>query len=114
MDAEPGVLDMKGLRAGGLALVIRSTDSHEVGRVVTLIQMVRPGEEFTAPDGIVCRWRPYNPASWLVSGDVQSNMPNGLVFFGWAVFPPTHLMPIDSTDPDKVDERQKEKPVEVG
>lgn len=105
---------MKGeLKAGGLALVIKSTDAHEVGRAVTLLRLIEPGETFTAPDGTLCRWRPENPASWLVAGEVQSNMPSGEVFHGWAVFPPTHLMPIDDCDPDAVDELTKDKPAEL-
>ena len=40
----------------------------------------------------------------LVAGEVQSNMPGGQVFYGWAVFPPTHLMPIDG-DPDQEPEQ---------
>ena len=90
---------MKGeLKAGGLALVVRSTDLPEVGRVVTLLRLVNPGDEFTAPDGHFCRWRACNPAAWLVAGEVQSNMPGGQVFYGWAVFPPTHLMPLDGDE----------------
>ena len=90
---------MKGeLKAGGLALVVRSTDLPEVGRVVTLLRRVNPGDEFTAPDGHFCRWQACNPAAWLVAGEVQSNMPSGQVFYGWAVFPPTHLMPLDGDE----------------
>lgn len=90
---------MKGeLKSGGLALVVRSTDLHEVGRTVTLLRLVNPDEEFTAPDGVLCWWRECNPAAWLVAGEVQSNMPGGQVFYGWAVFPPTHLMPLDGDE----------------
>jgi hypothetical protein len=105
---------MKGeLKAGGLALVIRSTDAHEVGRAVTLLRIITPGETFTAPDGTLCRWRRDNPASWLVTGDVQCNMPSGDVFFGWCVFPPTHLMPIDGDDHQEPDQLTKDKPAEL-
>lgn len=105
---------MKGeLKAGGLALVIRSTDLHEVGRTVTLMRLVHPGEEFTAPGGIPCRWRADNPASWLVTGEVQSNMPTGQVFYGWSVFPPTHLMPIDGNPDQEPEQLAKDKPAEL-
>lgn len=104
---------MKGLRAGGMALVVRSTDLHEVGRTVTLLRLVSPGEEFTAPGDVPCRWPFHFDPSWLVSGDVQCNMPSGAVFYGWAVFPPTNLMPIDDSDPDGADEMERGKPVGV-
>lgn len=105
---------MKGeLKAGGLALVVKSTDAHEVGRAVTLLQKVTSDDEFTAPDGTVCRWPRGRPDSWLVDGDVQCNMPGGSVFYGWAVFPPSHLMPIDGDDHQERDQLAKDKPAEL-
>lgn len=103
---------MKGeLKAGGLALVIYADNPEDIGKCVTLLHFVQPGELFTAPDGMACRWRENYPASWLVAGDIYAD--KGKEINGWGMFGTSSLMPIDDADPDAVDDRQKDKPLEV-
>lgn len=101
---------MKGeLKAGDLALVVRSSDACEVGKCVTLVQLVNPGQEYNAPDGTACYHNPKWQPAWLVSGDVR---PGGQRpwLHGWAVFPPRSLMPIDGDPDQEPDQLAKDKP----
>lgn len=94
---------MKGeLKAGGLALVVRSNEKEDIGKCVTLVKMVRSGEMYTAPDGTLCRHNAGFVPSWLVKGDVKPE--RSAPYQGWAVFIPQCLIPIDDADPDAVDE----------
>lgn len=106
---------MKGeLKAGGLALVIMAADSSAIGKCVTLIRIVVPGEIFTAPDGTVCRWLKHYPPAWLVSGNLYagSKSDSGR-YYGWAIFEPRSLMPIDGDDHQERDQLDKDKPAEL-
>lgn len=104
---------MKGeLKAGGLALVIKSTDTEDVGKCVTLVQFVKVHEDFTAPDGRPCRNS--NPhAGWVVTGDVITSTKGIFRFHGWALFPPENLLPIDGDPDQEPDQMAKDKPREV-
>lgn len=85
---------MAELRAGGLALVIKSTDPDQVGKVVTLIQLVSPG------DFLFNRKRYVSKATgpvWLCE------KPDAYV-----THYPSQLMPIDGDDFQHEDERKKE------
>lgn len=105
---------MKGeLKAGGLALVVKSTDTEDVGKCVTLVQLVQPGEEFTSPGGQYCRVPEHNKPRWLVSGDVIVTMRGETQFHGWATFPPENLLPIDGDPGQEPDQLAKDKPREV-
>lgn len=105
---------MKGeLKAGGLALVVRSTDASDIGKCVTLVHMVQPGQLFTSPQGQHCRWlEEYGPA-WVVIGDVIQTVNGKVIMQGWACFEPRSLMPIDGDDHQEPDQLAKDKPREV-
>ena len=105
---------MKGeLKAGGLALVVKSTDAEDVGKAVTLVQLIQPGECFMAPNGDYCRNRPENQPGWLVLGDVICRSHGAYIATGWAIFPPANLLPIDGDDHQERDQLAKDKPREV-
>lgn len=106
---------MKGeLKAGGLALVISSSDACDIGKCVTLVQLVRPGDQFTAPGGVICHWLPIYPPAWLVTGDVATaGHASSKTYQGWALFPPENLMPIDGDDDQEPEQLAKDKPAEL-
>lgn len=105
---------MKGeLKAGGLALVIQSAYRREIGKCVTLVQLVQPGEHFRGPGGVPCRWREDYAPGWVVTGDVNTGYEGGRSFHGWAVFEPRSLMPIDGDDHQERDQLAKDKPAEL-
>ncbi|USZ80557.1 hypothetical protein MQ4_28 [Serratia phage MQ-4] len=103
---------MKGLRAGGLALVYglqKQTAAN--GKCVELVRVVYPLQFFTRPtDGTkaVMEDDGGGPA-WLVTGDVTTSKGH----HGYGLFSPANLMPIDDCDPDAVDELTKDKPAEL-
>lgn len=105
---------MKGeLKAGGLALVISSTDASDIGKCVTLVHIVQPGQLFTSPQGHHCRWlEKYGPA-WVVIGDVIQTINGKVVMKGWACFEPRSLLPIDGDDHQERDRMDKDKPAEL-
>ena len=85
---------MSELRAGGLALVIKSVKPELVGRAVKLIELLNPGwlkhkgdRLFFESDGV----------GWLC--EVEE---------GIVIFRPNQLMPIDGDDFQHEDEHQKE------
>lgn len=98
---------MKGeLKAGGLALVVFAYDRSDIGKCVTLVKLMQPGETFNAPDGTYSKWAGEFPV-WLVTGDLfAGGMSDFRKCYGWAMFRPKSLMPIDESDPDAVDQRE--------
>lgn len=99
---------MKGeLKAGGLALIIQSCDKEEIGKTVTLVQLVRPGQFYTAPDGTPSMNHDSNGNGWIVAGDVRPGGDRPWLT-GWAQYSPECLMPIDDSDPDAVDQRERD------
>ena len=105
---------MKGeLKAGGLALVIKSTDASDIGKCVTLVQMVKPGELFTSPQGQYCRWLEKYGQAWVVTGDVIQTVNGKVIMQGWACFEPRSLLPIDGDDHQERDQLAKDKPAEL-
>lgn len=79
------------LSPGGLALVIHCRSHPEnVGKIVTVVRLLQPGEQFKDTDGRMQRYVG-NIAGWLVEG-------NGIISIvgdkGFAVFRQTRLMPI--------------------
>ena len=101
---------MAGLRAGGLALIIKSRTPADVGKVVTTERVLINGERFIAPDGTGCWWR-HGDGCWLVTGDIKPE--NDCPYYGWAAYSASNLMPIDDGDPDAVGELTKDKPAEL-
>lgn len=85
---------MAELRAGGLALVIKSVNQELVGRVVTLVGLLNPGSFTHKGDRHFFK---SNGVGWLC--EVEE---------GIVVFRPGQLMPIDGDDFSHEDERQKE------
>jgi hypothetical protein len=100
---------MKGLRAGGLAMVYGlRVATEDNGKIVTLLRVVYPGQYFTRPtDGARRLAGDWDGVSWLVIGDVTAKYG-----YGYGLFDPKNLMPIDD-DPDKVGELERGKPVGV-
>ena len=103
---------MKGLRAGGLALVF-GLKHHTAanGKCVELVRVVYPLQFFTRPtDGTksVMEDDGGGPA-WLVTGDVTTSQGH----HGYGLFSPANLMPIDDGNPDGADELERGKPVGV-
>lgn len=105
---------MKGeLKAGGLALVIFSYYPELVGKGVTLVQLLQPGDTFTAPDDTYSRWTGDFPV-WLVTGDLYAGDNHGKPkYYGWALFRPVSLMPIDGDDDQEPEQLAKDKPAEL-
>lgn len=101
---------MAELKPGGLALIIDSNKSSDIGKCVTCVQVVPARGSFKSPQG-----RPSVNCSdhkcWMVTGDVVSKMGKESPVWagnGWALYPPQYLMPIDGDDLQHEDERQKE------
>lgn len=106
---------MKGeLKAGSLALIVKSEATEDVGKCVTLVKLVSPGQTFVAPDGIECYFRNEFEKSWVVIGDIYAGEFNGKkVFYGWAIYPPERLLPIDGDDDQAPEQLTKDKPAEL-
>lgn len=85
---------MSELRAGGLALVVRCTDQNLIGKVVTLIELLKPGSF------------KYDGEQYFFKGDSAAWLCE--IEDGIAVFRPSSLMPIDGDDFSHEDERKKE------
>ena len=102
---------MAELSAGGMALIIDSATSEEIGRGVQAVSLIPVRDSFTSPHG-----RPSNNGgdipAWLVTGNVVAKLgkesPQG-AGNGWALYPPQYLMPIDGDDFSNEGERQKER-----
>lgn len=93
---------MKGLRAGGLAMVFGlKTHTEKNGKVVTLFKVASPRE-----GDFVSMLYDLPPAVWW---RVTGLLPNGEL----AQVMAANLIPIDDTDPDAVEEKTKEKETPV-
>lgn len=93
---------MSELRAGGVALIIRSLDPSDVGKCVTLISVIDAGEDFVSPSGLKCH-SGKSKSSWLVTGDIcaEAREPHRhpkCDFYGWGLYEADRLMPIDGED----------------
>nr|DAL44222.1 MAG TPA_asm: hypothetical protein [Caudoviricetes sp.] len=105
---------MAELRAGGLALIIKSISSKEDGRVVTCVEKIYPGGTYSDPkNGQSFQWEENQPA-WIVTGDVAiyiSSIGSEEIRpdHGWSIYLPNQLMPIDGDDFSNEAERQKER-----
>lgn len=85
---------MAELKVGCMAIVIKSTEPDQVGKVVTLLQLVSPGVFFHNGKRYVSK---ANGPVWLCE------KPDAYV-----THYPSQLMPIDGDDFQYEDERQKE------
>lgn len=101
---------MPELKAGGLALIIDSNKSSDIGKCVACVQLVPARGSFYSPRGRPClNFSDHN--CWLVTGDVVSELVKGAPIWagnGWALYPPQYLMPIDGDKFQHEGERQKE------
>lgn len=101
---------MAELKPGGLALIIDSSKSSDIGKCVTCVRIVPARGSFRSPQGRASV-NASDHLSWLVSGDVVASTgketPVG-AGNGWALYPPQYLLPIDGDDFQHKDERQKE------
>lgn len=100
---------MAELKAGGLAIIIRSHAApSDIGKTVTLIKFLRPGDLYEPDDsGEIYRHGDNIPA-WLVGGDCTLMCNGEAVKIGFALYAPRALLPIDGDDFQHEDERQKE------
>lgn len=105
---------MSKFKAGDLALIIgsRHPDSQNCGRVVELVKIVQPGEEFPCPDGKQRR-SGLDKAVWLVEADgLQARS----IKLGWidaggiCLIDEKYLMPLKG---DFHPEQQKSREVEA-
>lgn len=107
---------MAELKAGGLALVIglRNPDEQQYnGRCVTLVQLLGPevesfrnpitGENLLIEKGL--------EVAWVVTGGVNVKGMSGPRWEGWAMIPPSKLIPLDE---DFLDETTKERELTHG
>ncbi|MBV4365896.1 hypothetical protein [Erwinia phyllosphaerae] len=85
---------MSELKAGGLALVIRSSKQELIGRCVTLIELLSPGPFIYQGKRHIFK---ANGVGWLC--DLEEYL---------VIFRPSQLMPIDGEDFSHEGERQKE------
>ncbi len=85
---------MSELRVGGLALVIRSVNQDLIGRVVTLIDLLKPG--YFTHNGERHLFKA-NGVGWLCE------IEEGIV-----IFRPSQLLPIDGGNFSHEGEREKE------
>lgn len=93
---------MAELRAGGMALIIRSTEPSDVGKCVTLVSLIEPEMDFVSPSNIQCT-SGKTTSSWLVVGDVyaEAKEPYDLPksdLYGWGLYKVNSLLPIDGED----------------
>ena len=106
---------MSELRVGGLAIIIQSSIEHEVGKVVTCLELISPGMPFVPPqtNAHTFQWPDNYPTAWMVSGDIQSECQwqrrmGTFLVNGWGIYTSDQLMPIDGEDFSHEGERQKE------
>jgi len=106
---------MAELRTGGLAIIIRSSVTEEVGKVVTCLQVVTPGSNYAPPqtNGEAFCWPESYPTAWMVSGYIKTRCQwtrkKGYFWVeGWGIYTPDQLMPIDGDDFQHEKEWQKE------
>lgn len=100
---------MAELKAGGMAIIIDSCTTEEIGRCITTERLCQPGEIVLTPT--VHRARVPSEKCWMVTGNVSAGGTLGgkiSHITGWAFYPPDLLMPIDGEDFQHEDERQKE------
>ncbi|MBS0870675.1 hypothetical protein JK156_22150 [Enterobacter ludwigii] len=97
---------MSELRAGRMALVYGLKNQSELnGRCVQLLFMVSHGDIYKSPVSEK-KWRHgADSPAWISTGDVYTSKKEE---FGYGVFRPCNLMPIDGEDFSHEDERQKE------
>lgn len=100
---------MSELRAGGMAMIIESSDESDIGKCVTCEQVVPARGQFKSPHGRLSENRG-DHLCWLVSGDVKATMGEGVPAWagkGWSLYPPGYLMPLDGQDFTE-EERERE------
>lgn len=97
---------MSELRAGGLAILIKTYYPGNAGKSVTTEFIVRSMEFVDTPSGEVFTNHSGRDC-WYITGDVWTEL-NGVTVSGFAFAHPEQLMPIDGDDFSHEDERQKE------
>lgn len=97
---------MSELRAGRMALVFGLKKQTELnGKCVQLLFSVAPGEIYKSPVSDKIWEHGGNSHSWVCSGDIHTSKGEE---FGYGVFKPRNLLPIDGEDFSHEDERQME------
>lgn len=97
---------MSELRAGRMALVYGLKNQSELnGRCVQLLFMVSHGDIYKSPVSEKKWQHGADSPAWIGSGDVYTSEKEE---FGYGVFRPCNLIPIDGEDFSNEDERQKE------
>lgn len=97
---------MSELRAGGLALIVKTYSIHDnLGRSVIVDGIIPNDKKFRSPKTNSLCENSSGEDLYMVSGDVKNPF-NGED--GWGLFGKEQLMPIDGEDFSHEDERQKE------
>ncbi|MBK0095247.1 hypothetical protein IBT49_04615 [Erwinia sp. S63] len=97
---------MAELKAGGLAILIKSYNPGNTGKSVTTEFIVQPMEYVDTPSGAVFT-NHSGRLCWFITGDVSTEL-NGVVVKGCAFAHPEQLLPIDGEDFKHEGERKKE------
>lgn len=97
---------MSELRAGRMALVFGLKNQSELnGRCVQLLFMASHGDIYKSPVSEKKWQHGADDPAWICTGDVYTSKKEE---FGYGVFRPCNLMPIDGEDFSHEDERKKE------
>lgn len=100
---------MAELRAGGLAIIIKSNAApSDIGKTVTLVKLLRPGDLYESEDNGELYRHSDNINAWLVRGDCTLMCNGEAVKIGFALYAPPALLPIDGDDFQHEGERKKE------
>ena len=100
---------MAELKAGGLAIIIRSHASPcDLGKTVTLVKLLRPGDIYDPEDNGELYRHADNINAWLVRGDCTLMCNGEAVKIGFALYSTRALLPIDGDDFQHENERKKE------
>lgn len=101
---------MRELKAGGMAIVISSGNTDEVGRVVTLVCTIKSGEFYKFPDGEKYALVTKTPEFvWVVESDVSVYTHTKKNSGGMSIFRAKSLMPIEGGDFSNEIQSEKEK-----
>lgn len=105
---------MKGLRAGGKALVIKAyIDQTCVGKVVELVELVAGGGAYHSPISGDHFFVDETSEVWVCVGDIYNyGILSQANEYGYGIFGPEQLMPLDDPDGDII-EKEKDLTLET-
>lgn len=106
---------MHNFKPGDLAMIISDTRPERLGKVVELIELVRPWKGYDLP---VASPNPKRKTArnasgktvWVVVGDVEATFKDGTLVKGYCQKSPSKLMPLRG-EPDQLPAKKEERPV---